>query len=121
MSSSAAPMLTAGEAGRVLGLSARTMYALAAAGKIASHRMGLGDGAVRFDPADIEAYKHSCRSPATTRAAGSTSLIASSPDGEHALTDYFRKAGRALTPKPSISEKPPASTRLRLVADRQNP
>jgi excisionase family DNA binding protein len=113
-------MLKAAEAGRLLGLSARTMYALAAAGKIACHRMGLGDAAVRFEEADVLAYKESCRSPATTPAAGCSSLTASSPEQGSALTAYFRKAGREPKRKPTTSEKRRDSTSLRLVESSQN-
>jgi excisionase family DNA binding protein len=109
-------LLKARDAGRLLGLSARTMYALAAAGKIACHRMGVGDAAIRFDPADIEAYKTACRSPATTPAAGCSSLIASSPEpAGNALTAYFRKAGREPKRKPTTSGKQRGSTSLQLV------
>lgn len=109
-------MLTAQEAGERLKISARKVYALAAAGELACHRFG---AAVRFDPADLDAYKASCRSPATTRAAGSTNLTASLPGSGSALTDYFRKAGRAPKPKRSTSERPHASTKLQLVASGQ--
>ena len=110
-------LLTAAEAGERLGISARTVYAIAKAGKLACHRLGVGNGAVRFDPADLEAYKSLCRSPATTQAAGSSSLTASSPERDaSALTDYFRKAGRKRRPKPTTSERQAASTRLQLVS-----
>lgn len=115
-------MLTAAEAGKLLGLSARTMYDLAKAGKIACHRMGVGDGAVRFDPADLEEYKRQCRSPATTRAAGSSNLTASSPEpAGSALTDYFRKAGRAPKRRPTTRGKSRGSTSLQLVASNKRP
>lgn len=109
-------MLTAKEAAPLLGLKPRTLYALAAAGKIACHRLGVGDGALRFELADIEAYKTACRSPATTRAAGSTSSTARFPelDGS-ALTSYFQKAGREPKPKRSTSTKQPVDTRLKLA------
>ena len=112
------PMLKAAQAGVLLGLSARKVYALAESGALACHRFG---SAVRFDPADIEAYKHSCRLPATTRAAGSTNLIASSPERGSGLTAYFQKAGRAPKRKPSTSAKLRDSTRLQLVAIGPNP
>lgn len=111
------PMLTASEAARRLGISARKVYAAAAAGELACHRFG---SAVRFDPADLDAYKTSCRSPAITRAAGSTSLTVSSPESGSALTAYFRKAGRAPKPKRSTSERQHGSTRLQLVASSQS-
>lgn len=114
-------MLKAAEAGKLLGLSASTMYALAAAGKIACHRMGLEDGAVRFEEADVLAYKESCRSPVTTQGAGSSSLIASSPEPDaSALTAYFRKAGREPKRKPTTSGKRRDSTSLRLVENSQS-
>lgn len=110
-------MLTAAQAGKVLGLSARTMYDLARAGKVACHRLGVGDGAVRFDPADLEEYKRQCRSPATTPAAGCSSLTASSPEpAGSALTAYFRKAGREPKPSPTTKKKARGSTRLQLVS-----
>lgn len=105
-------MLTAAEAAELLKISPRKMYALAAAGEVACHRFG---AAVRFAPEDLEAYKAKCRSPATTRAAGSTSLTVSLPDADTALTAYFRKAGREPKRKPTSSEKQLDSTRLRLV------
>lgn len=110
-------MLTAAQAGKVLGLSARTMYDLARAGKVKCYRMGVGDGAVRFDPADLEDYKsRSCQSLATTRAAGCTSSTAKFPElDESALTSYFRKGGREPKPRPSTSGKQRDGTRLKLA------
>ena len=105
-------MLTASQVAAMLGIKARTVYALASAGELAHHRFG---GAVRFDPADIEAYKLKCRSPATTQIAGTSNLTASSPGGEHALTSYFRKAGREPRRKPTTSARQRVSTRLQLV------
>lgn len=109
-------MLTAAEAGKVLGLSARTMYDLARAGKIAHHRMGVGDGAVRFDPADLEEYKNRCRSPATTPDAGSISSAVQLPGSDSALTSYFRRAGRGPKPTDSTSKKQRGKSRLQLVS-----
>lgn len=111
-------MLTAGEAARLLGLSARKVYALAGEGQIAAYRFG---AAVRFDPADLEAYKAKCRSPATTQAAGISSSTVLSMDGEHALTAYFRKARRGHKRKTSTDAKRPASSTLRLVESSANP
>ena len=113
-------MLTAAEAAPMLGLKPRTLYALAKAGKIACHRLGVGDGAVRFELADIEAYKQSCRLPATTQAVGSTNLTASLPESDSGLTAYFRKAGREPKRKTSTSGKQRGSTSLQLVASSQN-
>lgn len=105
-------MLTAREAAERLKLSTRKVYQLAAAGEIASHRFG---AAVRFDPADLDEYKSRCRSPATTRAAGSSNLTASLPGSESALTAYFRKAGRVPRRTPTTAAKQAASTTLHLV------
>lgn len=111
-------MLTAAEAGKLLGLSARTMYDLAKAGKVACHRLGVGDGALRFEEADVLEYKNSCRSPATTLAAGSTSSTVKFPElGESALTAYFRKAGRDPKPTRSTSRKRRDGTPLKLVSN----
>lgn len=111
-------MLKAAAAGKLLGLSARKMYALADSGEVACHRFG---SAVRFEEADLEEYKNRCRSPATTPAAGCSSLTASSPEpGGSALTDYFRKAGRAPKRKPMTSGKRRDSTSLRLVESSQS-
>ena len=106
-------MLTAEQVASSLGLSVRKVYAMAQAGELPCYRFG---SAVRFDAADLEAYKLQCRSRATTRAAGTSSLTASSPDGASALTRYFRQAGREPRRKPSTSAKAPASSTLRLVA-----
>ena len=48
--------LKAKQAGVFLGLSARKLYELAASGELACYRFG---GAVRFELADLEAYKAS--------------------------------------------------------------
>lgn len=110
-------MLTAAQAAERLGISTRKVYALAASCEIACHRFG---SAVRFDSADLDAYKAACRSPATIRAAGTTSLTASLPDGEHALTAYFQKARRGRRPTTLTAGKQRASSSLRLVENWQN-
>lgn len=108
-------MLTAAEAGKVLGLSARTMYDLAKAGRVKCYRMGVGAGAVRFDPADLEEYKRTCQSSVTTPAGGSTSSAVQLPGSESALTSYFRKAGREPKQSDSTSKKRADRSRLQLV------
>jgi excisionase family DNA binding protein len=110
-------MLTAQEAGERLGISARKVYALASAGELACHRFG---AAVRFDPADLDEYKKTCRSPATTRAAGSTNLTASLKDSASALTSYFQKARRGKKPSSSTSARRNGSGALQLVQTSQN-
>jgi excisionase family DNA binding protein len=49
------PMLTADEVARILGLKRRTVYDLAASGKLPSYRPA--PGAVRFDAADVASFK----------------------------------------------------------------
>ena len=110
-------MLTATQAAQALGVSKRHLYQLSSAKKIACYRFG---SAVRFDPQDIEAYKQSCRSPATTPDAGSINLIVSSPGTESALIDYFHRAGRAIKPSRSTSGKRRGSLMLQLVGSSQN-
>lgn len=110
--------LTAKQAALELTLSPRKVYELAATGKLACYRF---DGAVRFDSADIEAYKQSCRLPATIQANGSTNLIASSPDRVSALTAYFRKAGRKSKRTNSTALKQRDFTPLQLVSPGPSP
>ena len=105
--------MTAKQAAQELGLSARKLYELAASGKLACYRF---DGAVRFESADIEVYRQSCRSPATTQANGFTSLTASSPDRVSALIDYFRQAGQKNKRTSLTASKPRVSTPLQLVS-----
>ena len=112
-------MLTPLQAAQHLGLSARKVYDLAASGRLACYRF---DSAVRFEPSDLDAYKQSSRSPATTRAAGSTNLTAASPvPGDNALTAYFRRAGHARKLTNTTTPRPRASTRLRVVSPSTNP
>ncbi len=58
-------MLIAAQVAPQLGLSVRAVYDLAASGAIPSFRVGAGKGAVRFEQADIDAYKLTCRSAGT--------------------------------------------------------
>ena len=84
-------MLTATEAAKQLGLSARKVYDLHASGELAGFRFGR---AVRFDPADLEAYRTSCRSVGTPGTSNGASL--SSERFKVVATDLaacFRKAG----------------------------
>lgn len=107
--------MNAKQAGAYLhGLSARKVYDLAASGELDCYRYG---AAVKFEQADLDAYKAKCRSPSTKQAAGSTNLTASSPALEgSALTAYFRKAGRKSRPTTTTASNRPASTPLQLVS-----
>ena len=100
------------EAALMLGLSKRKLYELAQSRKIACYRFG---SSIRFDIEDLEAYKTSCRSPATTQANGFISLTATLPGQDSALTAFFQRAGRKSKPTSSTALKAPASTRLQLV------
>jgi len=51
------PLLRAADVAQQLGISTRAVYDLAAAGKLACHRLGAGRGAVRFDQADVNEYR----------------------------------------------------------------
>lgn len=110
-------MLDAKAAAARLGISARAVYDLAASGKLACFRLGVGGGAVRFDPADIDTYLAACRSDGTpATSVGGSSLIASLRDADSELAAYFRKAGRKPRPTPSTAKRALASMPLRLVS-----
>lgn len=82
-------MLTATEAADALGVSKRHLYALAAKGLLPCYRFG---SAVRFDAADLDAYKASCRSASTPATiAGATFSTARLEPSESALRAYFQK------------------------------
>jgi excisionase family DNA binding protein len=84
-------MLSAKAIGEQLGLSARKIYDLAANGALVSYRFG---DAVRFDQADVDAYKASCRqqpSPAIGVHTRTQPVSLSSADSSLAM--YFRAAG----------------------------
>ncbi len=95
-------MITAKQAGMLLGLSAGAVYELARGGKLTYYR--LAKSAVRFDEADVEAYKAACRVPARPRpasepvsirrlAANTVRLRVSDPSGETSLVRYFKSQG----------------------------
>jgi predicted DNA-binding transcriptional regulator AlpA len=58
-------MLKAATVGQLLGLSARAVYDIPEH-DLPRYRLGAGRGAVRFDPADVEAYRAACRSTGTS-------------------------------------------------------
>src|SRR5574343_2101752 len=106
-------MLTAAAVARQLGISARTVYALAESGTLACYRFG---SAVRFDPADVEAYRASCRSAGTpATSAGASSWTAAFKAAATDLAACFRAAGVRPRLTPTTAPKAPASTRLRLA------
>ncbi len=109
-------MLTATQAAQALGVSKRHLYALAAKGLLPCYRFG---GAVRFDAADLDAYKASCRSASTPAiSGGATFSTARLEPSESALRAYFQKAGIAIKPKSSTGSRRQGSTHLRLASQR---
>ena len=115
-------MLTAAEAAAALGLKPRTVYQLARQGLLACHRMGPAGGAVRFAPADVDAYLHKCRSAGTpATSAGALSLTASCTASGIDLAAYFRAAGVKPKLTPSIGKKPRACTHLHLASSSDSP
>lgn len=56
-------MLKAAQVAEALGLSQRAIYALAESGALPCYRMGVGRGAIRFDPEDVQQYIAATRPP----------------------------------------------------------
>ena len=110
-------MIAAAEAARMLGVSARMVYDLFNRGALPGFRIGR---AVRFDPADVETYRQSCRSTGTpaTSAGASNSTVTLQVGGTE-LLDCFRAAGVRPKLTRSSARKAPASTPLRLVSPDQ--
>lgn len=109
-------MIDAAAVARCLGISRRMVYDLARDGRLASYRFG---DAVRFAPADVEAFRASCRSTGTSsKSAGvliSTAALKAAASGLHG---YFRQAGVAPKLTPSTASKAADSTQLRLAHSR---
>lgn len=107
-------MLTAAESAPILGVSARKVYSLAKSGDLTSYRIGRS---LRIDPADLDAYKKSCRLVSTKEtSAGATTLTASLKANGSALAAYFQKAGLAPKRIPMTRAKTASSTPLQLVS-----
>jgi excisionase family DNA binding protein len=109
---SAAPMrMSAGDAARFLGVSARSIYDLAApGGPIPCYRIG---GRIVFDSAELEAYLQSCRVTPTPRVR--VSRLTSTPMlkvnvGESELETLFRARGIKPKSKPPARKKRGGST-----------
>ena len=100
--------LTAKDVAKILGISARTVYQL----PIACYRIGR---AVRYELADVEEYKQSCRC-SNQKAVGASHLTVSLTDSVSALQSYFRKAGQPSKQTTSTKKNQQKSTHnLRLV------
>lgn len=107
-------MLTASAVAATLGIGRSTVYDLARRGELPSYRFG---DALRFDPADVEVYRASCRSAGTrATSAGATNSTASLIVSGTALAAYFRKAG--LEPKltRTTEKRGRGSAQLQLVS-----
>lgn len=112
-------MLTAKQVALMLGLSSRKVYELARSKAIPSFRFG---DAVRFDPADVETYRTSCRSTGTNQTnAGVSSLTESFKVAGTDFRDFCRKAG--LKPKltNTTGEKDLGLRHLRMVSVHKTP
>ncbi len=95
-------MLTSKEAQAMLGVSIRLFYSLVQSGAIAHYRFG--KRTLRFEEAQILAYKESCviatRVPKVPKELTVTRVNVSSPTGEKsALLAYFEKNGIKVTHK----------------------
>jgi excisionase family DNA binding protein len=94
----ALPLINAAKVAALLGISPRAVYDLTYSGRLACYRIG---GAVRFDPADVEAFKQSCRCevrPAKVSKAVPVRLSLCSPDDD--LARYFERHGVKRREKP---------------------
>ena len=109
-------LISAKAAGRMLGLSARAVYDLAASGKLAVYRPSDGGDAVRFAPKDVEEYRESCRSVGTSAtSAGASSSTAVLKAADTDLAAYFRAAGVRPKLTPTTARKAPGSQPLQLA------
>jgi len=86
-------VLTAKQAGALLGLSARKMYELAAEGALPALRPS--KGAVRFMESDVLEYRAACRTTAAKGATAGLLKLAAAPlsKGESGLESAFRRLG----------------------------
>lgn len=94
-----APLLTAAEVAELLALSLTKVYELARRGSLAHFRFG---GAVRFDLADVEAYKQSCKHLARLPQARALTVAtaAVSKPASRDLLGEFNRAGVKPGPTP---------------------
>ena len=114
-------MLTAAQVASLLSISQRAVYDIPL-NELPRYHLGRGRGAVRYEPADVEAYKQACRSagtPATSDGALSSTALSTADDS--ALLGYFRRAGLKPKQTPSTSRKSPGSTPLQLVSSSATP
>lgn len=117
-------MLTAVAVAALLGISRSKVYELARSGRLPMYRI---DDAVRFDPADVEAFRASCRSTVIAkRVAGFSTSTAELRGSESDSESAFRKLGIEPRLTPTIGRKqrastpsPRASKNLRLVSSEQ--
>ncbi len=101
------------DAARLLGVSVRQVYDLAAhCGPIPCYRVGRR---VTFSESDILEYKQKCRCTEIKRAvASSLNSTAISPASGSALESFFRRRGREPRRRLRPAKKPPKPLRRRL-------
>lgn len=61
------PLLSAQQAGELLGLSVDGVYRLCRAGKLTHYRLGMRGGSLKVKASDVAAYVESCRVEAGAR------------------------------------------------------
>jgi excisionase family DNA binding protein len=97
-------MLTAAQVAERLGVSRRLVYDLAARGVLPSYRF---EGAVRFEPADVEAYIQASKVVRPSRleipVTPGPKLNVREPGEESELAQFFRSAGVKPKLAPSTS------------------
>ena len=107
--------MTVKEASKLLGISPRSMYDLAAPnGPITCYRIGRS---LRFDESDVLEYRRKCQYTEIKREVATflSSTAALKAEGS-GLEKYFRKHGRAPRLTPMTAKNQADSTPLRLVS-----
>lgn len=98
-------MLTAAEVAAKLGISPRAVYDIPER-RLPRYRFGAGGGAVRFAPEDVEAYRASCRSIATSAPDGGASTSTTTSTGNaFGGANFSRPGGPEPKPKRSTARK----------------
>lgn len=102
-------LISVAEAAKELGVSARTVYTLAApGGPIPCHRIG---ARILFSPDDLQQYLQSCRHTEIKRAVAKYSSSTVSPTGGRSeLERYFREQGLNPRLTPTSGRRSPDTT-----------
>lgn len=93
-------MLSAAEVAVLLNISRRHVYSLNARGELPGYRFG---GSLRFDQAEIDAYRTRCRTvaPASKPVSVSKGVAPSLVDHDAALQAFLARRRKAKAPKKS--------------------